>query len=100
MAADSTVLLHNSAKIQSALVAPWPNAIDIYNDITKQGLATTFQTKLVSAMRTRGLLEVIEMRPPSLKDLLEANPGCATADAHPSRQYHSDTAGIFDTSGR
>ena len=58
---DSTTYL---PKIQNALVSAWPKPINLYHDITRQGVAATFQRNLTSGLRTRGLMRVLEeLRP-------------------------------------
>ena len=68
-------------KINSALTSPFPKAIDIESDITKQGCVDTFLRELKSALRTRGLMDIIEQREPSLDEVVEANMGIPRDDA-------------------
>ena len=68
-------------KINSALTSAFPKAIDIESDITKQGLVDTYLRELKSALRTRGLMDIIEQREPSLEEVISANKGISTNDA-------------------
>ena len=43
----------SQSRINTALVSPFPPAIDTNNDILKQGKAASFKRMLVSALRTR-----------------------------------------------
>ena len=68
-------------KINSALTSAFPKAIDIESDIIKQGLVDTYLRELKSALRTRGLMDVIEQREPSIEEIISANRGISTNDA-------------------
>ena len=46
----------NSTSINSALTSPYPKAIEMENDIVKQGFVDTYLRELKSALRTRGLM--------------------------------------------
>lgn len=68
-------------KINSALTSAFPKAIDIESDIIKQGLVDTYLRELKSALRTRGLMDIIEQREPSIDEVISANRGISTNDA-------------------
>ena len=67
-------------KVSTALVADWPKAIDIENDIIKQGINDRFQRELRSALRTRHLLDCIEQRVPTPQDILRMNPDATESE--------------------
>jgi hypothetical protein len=69
-------------KINSALTSPFPKAIDMENDITKQGCVDTYLRELKSALRTRGLMDVIEQREPTIDEVMSANKSIPRDDAH------------------
>ena len=69
-------------KINSALTSAFPKAIDIDSDITKQGLVDTYLRELKSALRTRGLMDIIEQREPILEEVISANRGTHTRTRH------------------
>ena len=70
-----------SNKINSALTSPFPKAIDMESDITKQGIVDTFLRELKSALRTRGLMDIIEQREPTIDEAMAANKGIPDDDA-------------------
>ena len=69
---DSGVVYFPSPKINSSTVSPWPQGFDIDKDVVKQGEADSFMTKLVSALRTRGLYSPLQMAAPTLLQVLDS----------------------------
>ena len=51
------------------LVSAWPKPFDTDKDMYKPGCVTKFKADLGSAMRTRGLMECIEEKPPEIEDV-------------------------------
>ena len=78
---DSGVVYFPSTKVNSSTVSPWPQGFDIDKDVVKQGEADSFMTKLVSALRTRGLYSSLQLAAPTLRQVLEANPELSNDEA-------------------
>ena len=51
-------------------MSDWPKPIDVKNDITKQGVATTFIRQMIAGMHSRGLFEVVSRKPPTVQDIM------------------------------
>ena len=68
-------------KVSTALCTPFPAPIHLVDDIIKQGYADSFQRQLISALRSRGLMDSIEEALPELEDILEANKDVSASDA-------------------
>ena len=77
----SEVVYFPSSKVNSSTVSPWPQGFDIDKDVVKQGEADNFKSKLTSALRTRGLHSVLLFAPPTLRQVLEANPELSNDEA-------------------
>ena len=63
-----------NTRLDSALLAPWPEPIDIKVDIYIPGKVEAFKAALKQALASRQLLAVIVERPPTLHDIALANP--------------------------
>ena len=59
----------------STVAAKWPEAIDVNVGILKPEVAASFKRQVISALRSRGLYEVLQYEVPSVADLVAANPG-------------------------
>ena len=64
----------------STKATPWPQAFDVKTDLFYPGKAAEFQRQLISALRTRKLLDVLEERPVRMVDLHAANPSASASD--------------------
>ena len=64
----------------STKATPWPQAFDVKTDLFYPGKAAEFQRQLISALRTRKLLDVLEERPVRMADLHAANPSASASD--------------------
>ena len=58
-----------STRLDSALLAPWPEPIDKKVDIYIPGKVEAFKAALKQALASRQLLAVIVERPPTLHDI-------------------------------
>ena len=67
-------------RLDSALLAPWPEPIDKKVDIYIPGKVEAYKAALKQALASRQLLAVIIERPPTLHDISLANPGADAAD--------------------
>ena len=67
------------ARNDSTLTAEWPKTFDTRNDIFVPGKVDTFIRELRAALQTRGLLDSIEQRAPTLQEIASFNPN-ATGD--------------------
>ena len=90
--------LGSDRKVNTALVAAWPEAIDIENSILKEDKATRFQTTLKSALRTRKLYDALRCSPPTLGAVMTANPGIDVnaAQEHLDISLQQDAADMGD----
>ena len=70
MVSDQT----RSTRLDSQLVAPWPQAIDIENDIFMPGTVATFKSQLMRALISRNLYSVISEKAPTMLDIASDNP--------------------------
>ena len=61
-------------RIQSALVAKWPEPIDVRNGIFIPGRVEKWSRELTAALRTRGLYEELRLRAPTVEDLCDQFP--------------------------
>ena len=67
-------------RLDSALLAPWPEPIDKKVDIYIPGKVEAYKAALKQALASRQLLAVIIERPPTLHDISLANPGADATD--------------------
>ena len=61
-------------RINSSLVSPWPNPIDMQHDIIAPGKVDTYRAELIAALSSRGLYTTILEVPPTLESIAEDNP--------------------------
>ena len=61
-------------RIQSALVAKWPEPIDVRDGIFIPGRVEKWSRELTAALRTRGLYEELRLRAPTIEDLCDQFP--------------------------
>ena len=61
-------------RIQSALVAKWPEPIDVRDGIFIPGRVEKWNRELTAALRTRGLLESLRTRAPTVEELCDQFP--------------------------
>ena len=80
MAAQEWSNQFNPARNDSTLVVPFPKDFDTKADIILPGKVSTFHRDLNAALATRGMLDVILEREPTLDDLAAANPGIHTSN--------------------
>ena len=67
-------------RLDSALLAKWPEQIDIQNDIFIPGKTEAFKSSLVAALKSRMLLQVVVERAPTLQDIARQNPTASGAE--------------------
>ena len=67
-------------RLDSALLAKWPEQIDIQNDIFIPGKTEAFKSSLVAALKSRMLLQVVVERAPTLQDIARQNPAASGAE--------------------
>ena len=68
------------SRIDSTKATEWPKNFDVKVDTFMPGKAATFERQLLSALRSRKLLDAIEEAPITLQALQIANPAVASAD--------------------
>ena len=64
----------SDSRIQTALVAKWPEPIDVKDGIFVPGKVEKWSRELTAALRTRGLLESLRTRAPSIEELCDQFP--------------------------
>ena len=64
-------------RLDSALLAKWPEQIDIQNDIFIPGKTEAFKSSLVAALKSRMLLQVVVERAPTLQEIARQNPAAS-----------------------
>ena len=62
------------SRIQNALVSKWPDSIDVCDGIFVPGKVEKWHRELVSALRTRNLLNALQTTSPSIEDLCDQFP--------------------------
>ena len=74
MAAGGLQYIGSQPRLDSALLAKWPEQLDIVADIFIPGKTETFKAQLVAALASRHLLYVILERPPTMQSISMQNP--------------------------
>ena len=64
----------NTARLDSALVAKWPDQLDIVSDIFIPGKVVAFKQQYSAALASRKLLWVINKKPATMQQIASANP--------------------------
>ena len=64
----------SDSRIQTALVAKWPEPIDVKDGIFVPGRVEKWNRELTAALRTRGLLQSLRTRAPSIEELCDQFP--------------------------
>jgi hypothetical protein len=67
-------------RLDSALLAKWPEQLDIVTDIFVPGKTETFKAQLVAALASRHLLFVVHQRPPTMQSIASQNPDADGAE--------------------
>ena len=69
-----------SQRNDSTLVSPYPTAFDKNQDITTPGKSDKYIRELRAALNTRGLLQHVLERAPTMQDIANANPQLGGTD--------------------
>ena len=75
MVADSVSNLEADGRASSATVSPWPDKLDMKDDMLEPGKLLMWRAALVAALRSRKLWTAIEEQPPSVEAVSAASPG-------------------------
>ena len=67
-------------RLDSALVAQWPDPIDMANDIFVPGRTAAFMSQLIAALQSRNLWTVISSTDPSIESVIADNPTSTRAE--------------------
>ena len=68
------VASESETRIQTSLVAKWPEAIDVKDGIFIPGKVEKWHRELTSALRTRALYTELTLRAPTIEDLCDQFP--------------------------
>ena len=74
-------------KVTTATMSDWPKAIDVKNDITKQGVATTFLRQMIAGMHSRGLYDVVSRKPPTVQSIVSYAGNAEGVDASTAQEF-------------
>ena len=67
-------------RLDSALVAKWPDAIDLASDIFIPGKTAAFKSQLMAALQSRDLWSVIASTDPTVITIAAENPTATRAE--------------------
>ena len=73
-------------RLDSALVAKWPDAIDLANDIFIPGKTAAFKSQLMAALQSRDLWSVIASTDPTVITIAAENPTATRAEVEDALQ--------------
>ena len=68
-------------------MSDWPKVIDVKNDITKQGVATTFLRQMIAGMHSRGLYDVVSRKPPTVQSIVSYAGNAEGVDASTAQEF-------------